>query len=152
MTGPHSGGQGAPKGPAGPRERLKTRSEFLAVAKGRRAHAPAFSVQGLARPSPEADSAARFGLTVTKKVGTATERNRIRRRLRALLRNGKVAGRPDHDYVIVARRDALTLPFDRLGDALRRLIGNIDTGRSASGRKSRQGRGSTDTKDQASPT
>lgn len=74
----------------------------------------------------------RFGFTVTKKVGNAVERNRIRRRLREVVR--LAAGtrtRAGHDYVLVGRRAALKLPFDRLvqdfDGALRRIhAGRID--------------------------
>jgi ribonuclease P protein component len=55
----------------------------------------------------------RVGFTVTKKTGNAVERNRIRRRLRAAVagcRNLETAT----DYVLVGRRAALTLPFERL--------------------------------------
>ncbi len=61
----------------------------------------------------------RFGLTVSRKVGTATERNRVKRRLRAVLRHlaGAPTGMPGQiafDYVLVARRDALSTDFQRL--------------------------------------
>ena len=57
----------------------------------------------------------RIGLTVTKKVGNAVVRNRIRRRLREALRKiAPDAGLPDHDYVVMARDRALTLGFEAL--------------------------------------
>jgi ribonuclease P protein component len=66
----------------------------------------------------EDDSAGapRFGVTVTKKVAGAVGRNRIRRRLKeALLRaSGALAACPGRDYVIVARKPALTAPFAEL--------------------------------------
>lgn len=58
--------------------------------------------------------AAGLGFTVTKQQGNSPERNRIRRRLREAARacgNGFV---PRHDYVLVGRRAALAVPFDRL--------------------------------------
>ena len=68
----------------------------------------------------------RVGFTVTKKNGTATERNRIRRRLRELVKRLDVISmRPHHDYVLVGRREALSRDFavmlDDLNGALRRL-------------------------------
>ena len=59
-------------------DRLRQRADFLAVANGLRMSAPAFAVQMRDRSD---GGPIRFGFTVTRKVGTATERNRIRRRL-----------------------------------------------------------------------
>jgi ribonuclease P protein component len=99
-------------------ERLKKRADFLAAAKGRRTGARSFTLQSLDRR--EADpAAARVGLTVSKKVGGAVERNRIKRRLReALRRSLPLVGRPGFDYVVLARREVLGLPFDALVDEL----------------------------------
>ena len=69
--------------------RLTRRSEFLAAAGGRRFHNERLSAQGLLRAAAAdvadapADEGLRIGFTITKRVGHATERNRIRRRLRA---------------------------------------------------------------------
>jgi ribonuclease P protein component len=71
-------------------------------------------------------SVARFGFTVTRKEGSATERNRIRRRLRELVRT-----RPglylqgDHDYVLIGRREALGTAFDVLGQDLDRALAHV---------------------------
>jgi ribonuclease P protein component len=108
---------GSPPAPPKPPGRLKQRAEFLQVGRGIRVHLPLFSLQAAKRPAdglPRVD-AARVGLTVTKKTGNAVERNRIRRRLREALRHAKaLSTEPDTDYVIVARREALTVPFVRL--------------------------------------
>jgi ribonuclease P protein component len=68
----------------------------------------------------------RVGFTVSRKVGGAVERNRVRRRLREIVRLSAAAGfRGGSDYVVVGRRAALALPFARLAadltGALRRL-------------------------------
>lgn len=68
----------------------------------------------------------RFGLTATRKTGGAVERNRMRRRLReALRRLPEGAAQPDHDYVVVLRREALSARFEQLTaelqEALRRI-------------------------------
>ena len=84
-------------------------ADFLAVANGTRVNSAAFVVQG--RPRDD-DGPIRIGFTVTKKNGTATERNRIRRRLRELVKRMDVISmRPHHDYVLVGRRSALTRDF-----------------------------------------
>lgn len=96
--------------------RLTKRADFLAAAQGRKAHGALLTLQ--AKPRGD-ESEARLGFTVTRKVGTATERNRIRRRLRAVTRAiADEAALPGHDYVIVARRAVLDAPFDVLTTAL----------------------------------
>ncbi|MGL4495830.1 MAG: ribonuclease P protein component [Beijerinckiaceae bacterium] len=90
---------------------LTRRSEFTAVRKGRRAETAGFTIQAIRRKGDEA-TRPRFGLTVTKKTGNAVVRNRIKRRLRALLRalpDG--AAGPACDHVLFVRRDALHTPF-----------------------------------------
>ena len=57
-------------------DRLRQRADFLAVANGARANSSAFTVQSRRRDD---QGPIRLGFTVTKKNGTATERNRIRR-------------------------------------------------------------------------
>lgn len=106
-------------------ERLRRRAEFLnAAGSGVSRHAGAFKLQMALRE--DAGGAPRFGFTVTKKVANAVGRNRIRRRLKEALRlSGALAASPGRDYVFVARRAALDLPFGELqtqmSDALRRL-------------------------------
>ena len=104
-------------------DRLRQRADFLAVANGARTSAAAFVVQRRRRSD---DGPVRVGFTVTKKNGTATERNRIRRRLRELVKRlPAISLQPHSDYVLIGRRAALTAGFsDMLGDlrqALHRL-------------------------------
>ncbi len=69
----------------------------------------------------------RIGFTVTKKNGTATERNRIRRRLRELVKRLDVISmRPHSDYVLVGRRAALTRDFATMLDDLRSALHRLD--------------------------
>ena len=93
-------------------ERLKQRADFLAAAAGAKAQSANFVLQARAR----GDSApSRVGFTVSKKVGNAVERNRVRRRLRAVVRlSCAIAAPTGHDYVLIGRRGALTAPFERL--------------------------------------
>ncbi len=111
-------------------EGLRNRAQFLNAAKGARFHASSFSLQAIARKNGAEDGTgpARFGFTVTKKAGGSVERNRMRRRLReALRRAAPQEAKSGFDYVIVARREALGVGFDRLvsdlGRAMR-LIGD----------------------------
>jgi ribonuclease P protein component len=63
--------------------RLTKRRDFLAAATGRRFHTERMTVQGRLRDDAEG---MRIGFTLTKRVGNAVERNRIKRRLRAAVR------------------------------------------------------------------
>ena len=93
-------------------ERLKQRADFLAAAKGARVPAGPFVLQ----VRPRGDTApARFGFTVSRKVGSAVERNRVRRRLREIVRrNAALIAQQGHDYVLIGRRAALDLPFETI--------------------------------------
>jgi ribonuclease P protein component len=104
-------------------ERLTRRADFRAAARGARAAASAFALQARSRGD---DHGIRVGFTVSRQVGSAVERNRVRRRLREIVRltaGGEM--RPGHDYVLLGRRAALALPFGEmrleLDAALRRI-------------------------------
>ena len=104
-------------------ERLRQRADFLAAASGIKTTAPAFVLQARKRTD---DGPARFGFTVSKKVGNAVERNRVRRRLREIVRTaGSNRIRSGHDYVLIGRRAALKVAFARIAEdfegALRRM-------------------------------
>jgi len=105
-------------------DRLRQRADFLAVANGARAARAAFVVQSLARDD---DGPVRVGFTVTKKNGTAPERNRIRRRLRELVKRlDVITMRPHSDYVLVGRRAALTSDFAAMFEDLRSALRRLD--------------------------
>jgi ribonuclease P protein component len=106
--------QGAPR-------RLKKRSEFLRAARGRRVGKPALSLQAAGSEAAEPG----VGYTVTKKTGNAPARNRIRRRLREAVRACAGQLEPQHDYVLVGRREALTIPFEKLLDELSAAITKV---------------------------
>ena len=95
---------------------LKKRSEFLWVRGGRRWSAAAFVLEARSRQNvAEGEAPARFGYTVSKKVGGAVLRNRVRRRLRALtaaLKADQV--HPGFDYVLIARTAAAERSFTDL--------------------------------------
>lgn len=105
-------------------DRLKQRADFVAASAGPRMASPAFVVQSRARDD---DGPVRVGFTVTKKVGTSTERNRVRRRLRELVKRLDVISmRPHHDYVIVGRRAALDRGFETMFNDLRSALSRLE--------------------------
>ena len=102
--------------------RLTRRAEFQRVARGRRVSVETFTLQSRRRERTEREAAsgARVGLTVTRSVGGAVERNRVRRRLKEALRAaGPLEAEGDHDYVLMARREALGRRFAALVDDVR---------------------------------
>ncbi len=109
---------------------LTRRSEFRAAARGKRVTRAGFILQAT-RPSPYLPRPARFGYTVTKKTGTAVVRNRIRRRLREAVRLSGKSAESSTDYVLIGRRAALTLPFERLVTDLRSGLEEISAGTDA---------------------
>jgi ribonuclease P protein component len=109
-----------PPGTSGTIGRLTSRADFLAVRRGERLRGPYFLLEVWRR---DEQGPPRVGYTVTKKQGNAVERNRMRRRLREAVRLcGRFVMKPGHDYVIVARRDALDASFSRLTSALKDRI------------------------------
>jgi len=93
-------------------ERLTQRADFLAAAKGAKVSGDAFVLQALERRDA---GPSRFGFTVSKKVGSAVERNRVRRRLRDVVRrSAALPSSSGHDYVLIGRRAALTIPFEAM--------------------------------------
>jgi ribonuclease P protein component len=109
-------------------ERLRQRADFLAAASGSKTSAPAFVLQVRKRTE---DGPVRFGFTVTKKIGNAVERNRIRRRLRQMVRLAAGDLTPGHDFVLIGRRAALKLPFDRMVQDFDGALRRIHAGRAA---------------------
>jgi ribonuclease P protein component len=143
---PHGNAVAAP-------ERLRRRADFLRAAKGMRFFARGLTLQAAPRPIPSETIEARppgdpttfgaatgpaqtgiatevfqprFGFTVTKQSGGAVRRNRIRRRLKEALRLlDPLPARPGHDYVILARPEAQSMPFLDLQEELIRALGKI---------------------------
>lgn len=114
-------------------ETLKRSTEFKRVRGGVRCSGPLFVIEGRVRPvvgdgagTPvRLDRAGerggpRFGFTITRKVGNAVVRNRIRRRLKEALRALEPGlARDGYDYVLIARAPVCDHPFDGLKDVLR---------------------------------
>lgn len=100
--------------------RLLKRAEFLAVRRGEKRRGRLFLVEVLNRGGGKAP---RVGFTVTKKVGNAVVRNRVRRRLKEAVRTHAARDMATgNDYVIVGRDDVLSIPFDQLKAELSRRI------------------------------
>ncbi len=96
-----------------------------------------------ARSAAPAESAAQIGVgfTASRKVGSAVERNRARRRLRALAREFlPTAGRAGYDYVLIARSATLDRPYIELAEDLKTALAHVSA---APGRPGRRREGKT---------
>lgn len=96
---------------------IKKRSDFLlATAGGIKFITPVFilQMQKRAETHPVGTEITRFGFTVTKKIGNAVIRNRVKRRLREAVRKSTGKALAGHDYVIIARNKALACEFSAL--------------------------------------
>ena len=126
--------------------RLTKRTEFQRVSRGQRASTETFTLQSRRRDEADVGApGARIGLTVTKKVGGAVVRNRIRRRLKEALRAASpLEAESDHDYVLMARREALGRRFAALVDDLRQAFQAAARRRGESRRRSAAGAATKD--------
>ena len=112
-------GDGPSKGDQGLRraDRLKKRYEFRQVQlTGRRIHTPHFLIV----VQPNSLENTRLGITVTKKVGSAVQRNRIKRVVREVFRRNRHLFPPSHDIVFIAKRHVDAIGYDSLLNELRR--------------------------------
>jgi ribonuclease P protein component len=119
-------------------ETLKTRAEFNRVRSGSKWTARSFLLQGLPRSDAQGGDTPRFGFTVSSKALTERPESGPRKRAGAVLRNRarrrlKEAARllaPDHakpnyDYVLVGRREALHQAFADLLEDLKLAFGKV---------------------------
>jgi ribonuclease P protein component len=90
--------------------RIRARRDFLAANQGRRVACAGFVL--LVRPRADADAAMRAGFTVTKRIGNAVTRNRLKRRLREVARHVLPGhGVPGADHVLIGRDAGLARAF-----------------------------------------
>jgi len=103
---------------------LTKRRDFLAANSGKRAPMPGFVL--LVKARGDGDPAMRVGYTVTKKIGNAVVRNRIKRRFRALAREIlPQSGVVGADHVLIGRSDGLTRDFAQLKADLTKALAKV---------------------------
>ncbi len=107
-------------------DRLLKRPEFLAVQRGgKKVHLRDMLV--IARGGTR-----RMGVTVTKKVGNAVQRNRIKRLVREVWRRRRVKMPEGLELVFVAKKSAVRMTFDQLRRQFDELETKLSRGRSSS--------------------
>lgn len=107
-----------------PREaRVRLRSEYQRIHReGARVHTTHFTI--VARPTLAADGA-RFGCAVSRKVGNAVVRNRLRRMLKEMFRRSR-SSLPAVDFVFIAKPEARALASERLDTLAAELLDAIE--------------------------
>ena len=97
---------------------LRRRSDFARVQRrGKRRVGPLFVML-----SADARSASRVGITVTKQIGNAVVRNRLRRRVKAVLDRTGFGNPPYLDVVLIARPGAGDAGFAAVAAELEQLV------------------------------
>ena len=101
------------------KERLQNRKDFVNLNKlGKRYHTAHFVVisrkNGLSRT--------RLGVTVSKKVGNAVKRNRVKRRTREFFRLYKAFFPSSYDIVIAAKKGAYSVDFWKIREELGEIL------------------------------
>ena len=109
--------EGLPRG-----ERLRKRAGFQAVqGKGRKLHTESFLVFVLPQKLQSPQRTTRLGITVSKKVGGAVQRNRVKRLVREAFRRRKALFPQGLDLVFVAKRSAVEAEFDQVVREIEKL-------------------------------
>ncbi len=89
---------------------IRKRADFLAANRGRRYATPGFVL--LVQDRRDEDPVKRLGITITKKVGNAVIRNRMRRRFRELARELlNDHGKAGADHILIGRSDGIERDF-----------------------------------------
>ena len=103
---------------------IKKRSDFLAANRGKRYATPGFVL--LVKDRQDESPDIRLGITITKKVGNAVIRNRMRRRFRALAQemlgqNGKAGA----DHILIGRDSGIERDFGDLRADMVKALGKL---------------------------
>lgn len=103
---------------------IKKRSDFLAANRGKRYATPGFVL--LVRDRQDDSPAIRLGITITKKVGNAVIRNRMRRRFRALAQEMLAdKGKAGADHILIGRDSGIERDFDVLRADMVKALGKL---------------------------
>jgi len=99
-------------------ERLRKNSDFVATMKGKR-----LSIDGLSLFYGRNDVGDfRVGISVSKKLGNAANRNRLRRRIRACVSEALRTHTAGFDLVFLARKELVGKDFSQICQAVNRAL------------------------------
>lgn len=116
---------------------IRKRSDFLAANRGMRNAKPGFVL--LTRPNDGLGK--RYGITVTKKIGNAVVRNRMKRRFRELLWAAlPEAGLADHDHILIGREGGVERNFAKMREELAAALARASKGEGDRARRPRHKR------------
>lgn len=104
-------------------ERLKNAREFSAVYNQGKPHFGKYVVISVL---PTEQEISRVGFAVGKKVGNAVTRNKIKRRLRAIIQDQSKQIVPGFDLIVGAKRNSVTADFKDLHEDVCRVLGRSD--------------------------
>jgi ribonuclease P protein component len=105
---------------------ITRRADFVAANKGLRNAKTGFVL--LTRPNEGAG--VRYGVTVTKKIGNAVVRNRMKRRFRELLRAALPSeGLANHDHVLIGRAGGVERDFATMAEELGKALARAQLGK-----------------------
>nr|WP_315456717.1 ribonuclease P protein component [uncultured Sphingorhabdus sp.] len=103
---------------------IKKRSDFLAANRGKRYATPGFVL--LVKDRQDGTDTVRLGITITKKVGNAVVRNRMRRRFRALaLEMLGDLGKAGADHILIGRETGIERDFGELRSDMTKALGKL---------------------------
>jgi ribonuclease P protein component len=109
---------------------IRNRADFVAANRGIRVARPGFVLLVNRDTVPSAEADLRFGVTVTKKIGNAVVRNRMKRRFRALLREAlPSSGIHGADHVLIGREGGVERDFAALRDELAVALARVAEGK-----------------------
>ena len=115
---------------------IRKRADFLAANRGLRVARAGFVV--LVNRDGAGVGAMRYGVTVTKKIGGAVVRTRMKRRFRALLRELlPIHGIAAADHVLIGREGGIERDFDLLRQELIAALGRATAGKGDPPRRKR---------------
>ena len=107
-------------------KKIKKRVDFVIISKkGKKKFTQGFILQKYKRDftSEKKENAARVGFTITKKIGGAVVRNKVKRRFSAIIKEvSNYYLKKNYDYVIIANKKSLVMDYKELKNDVIKVI------------------------------